>query len=112
MLNCSDLSASVERVIEYLGVPQEAPAIVASNRPPAYWPSSSGELSVQNLVVKYAPDLPSVLHGISFTVKPTEKIGIVSPSNRETFFPLTGMNFSRSEGQDQVRVFFRGFCPL
>lgn len=75
----SDLMHSVERIVEYLGVPQEAPAIITSNRPPAYWPSSNGELSVQDLVVKYAPNLPPVLHGISFTVKPTEKIGVVCP---------------------------------
>lgn len=69
---------SVERVIEYLDVPQEAPAIVEKNRPPAYWPSSSGELVVEDLVVQYAPHLPPVLHQLTFTVKPSEKIGVVS----------------------------------
>ena len=68
---------SVERIVEYLDVPQEAPAIIEEKRPPAYWPSSSGELLVRDLEVRYAPDLPSVLHRISFTVRPTEKIGIV-----------------------------------
>ena len=69
---------SVERIAEYLEVPQEAPAFVADHRPPAYWPSSNGELNVVDLEVKYAPDLPSVLHSISFTVRPAEKIGVVS----------------------------------
>ncbi|KAJ6575411.1 pleiotropic drug resistance ABC transporter [Mycena capillaripes] len=68
---------SVERVIEYLDVPQEAPAIVEKSRPPAYWPSSSGELVVDNLVVRYAPDLPPVLRNLSFTIKPSEKVGVV-----------------------------------
>ncbi|KAK7682642.1 hypothetical protein QCA50_014442 [Cerrena zonata] len=68
---------SVERVVEYLHVSQEAPAIVDSHRPPAYWPSSDGELCVEDLMVKYAQDLPPALRGISFTVKPTEKIGVV-----------------------------------
>ncbi|PSR81584.1 hypothetical protein PHLCEN_2v6350 [Hermanssonia centrifuga] len=68
---------SVERIVEYLDVPQEAPAMIEEKRPPAYWPSNSGELSVNNLEVKYAPDLPSVLHQISFTVRPSEKIGVV-----------------------------------
>lgn len=68
---------SVERIVEYLDVPQEAPAIIEEKRPPAYWPSSNGELTVRDLEVKYAPDLPSVLHRISFTVHPSEKIGIV-----------------------------------
>lgn len=68
---------SVERVVEYLDVPQEAPAIIEKSRPPAYWPSNSGELQIENLVVRYAPHLPPVLHNISFTVKPSEKIGVV-----------------------------------
>ncbi|KAF7347593.1 P-loop containing nucleoside triphosphate hydrolase protein [Mycena venus] len=68
---------SVERVIEYLDVPQEAPAIIEKSRPPAYWPSSSGELVVDNLVVKYAPDLPPVLRNLSFILKPSEKVGVV-----------------------------------
>ncbi|KAK7063980.1 P-loop containing nucleoside triphosphate hydrolase protein [Favolaschia claudopus] len=68
---------SVERVIEYLDVPQEAPAVIEKSRPPAYWPSSSGELVVENLVVKYAPDLPPVLRNLSFTIRPSEKVGVV-----------------------------------
>ncbi|KDR85730.1 hypothetical protein GALMADRAFT_84830 [Galerina marginata CBS 339.88] len=68
---------SVERVVEYLDVPQEAPAIIEKTRPPAYWPSTSGQLVVENLVVQYAPKLPAVLHNISFVVKPSEKIGVV-----------------------------------
>lgn len=68
---------SVERVVEYLDVDQEAPAIIEKNRPPAYWPSNSGPLVVENLVVQYAPKLPAVLHGLTFTVRPSEKIGVV-----------------------------------
>ncbi|KAG6817911.1 hypothetical protein H0H87_012379 [Tephrocybe sp. NHM501043] len=68
---------SVERVAEYLDVPQEAPGIIEKSRPPAYWPSSSGDLRVENLVVRYAPHLPPVLKNMSFTVKPMEKIGVV-----------------------------------
>ncbi|KAI0687745.1 P-loop containing nucleoside triphosphate hydrolase protein [Cytidiella melzeri] len=68
---------SVERIVEYLDVAQEAPAVIPDKRPPAYWPSSSGELSVQELEVRYAPELPAVLKKISFTVRPSEKIGVV-----------------------------------
>ncbi|TFK19978.1 pleiotropic drug resistance ABC transporter [Coprinopsis marcescibilis] len=68
---------SVERVIEYFDVPQEAPAINPNYRPPAYWPSTSGDLRVDNLVITYAPHLPPVLKGISFTINPGEKVGVV-----------------------------------
>ncbi|OCH88899.1 multidrug resistance-associated ABC transporter [Obba rivulosa] len=73
---------SVERVVEYLNLPQEPPAIIESNRPPAYWPSSSSPnkdslISVEDLVVKYAPELPAVLHGISFALKAKERVGLL-----------------------------------
>ena len=71
---------SVERIVEYLDVPQEAPAVIEDKRPPAAWPSSNGMLEVQDLVVRYAPHLPAVLKNISFYAKPAEKIGIVSIS--------------------------------
>lgn len=76
-----DLNA-VERVTEYLNLPQEPPSIIESARPPAYWPSSGGPadsklISVENLVIKYAPDLPSVLQGVSFDIKPRERVGLV-----------------------------------
>jgi ABC-type multidrug transport system fused ATPase/permease subunit len=69
---------AVERIVEYLHIVQEAPAVIENSRPPAFWPSSNGELVVQDLVVKYAPDLPPALRKVSFTMKPAEKIGLVS----------------------------------
>ncbi|KAJ7103247.1 P-loop containing nucleoside triphosphate hydrolase protein [Mycena belliarum] len=68
---------SVERVVEYLIVPQEAPAIIEKSRPPAYWPSDTGTLVVENLWIQYDPGLPPALRNLSFTVKPSEKIGVV-----------------------------------
>ncbi|KXN85925.1 ATP-dependent bile acid permease [Leucoagaricus sp. SymC.cos] len=71
---------SVERVVEYLELPQEPPAIIESNRVPAYWPSSSNNaslISVENLTIKYAPELPAVLHDVSFTLKSGERVGLL-----------------------------------
>ncbi|KAF9526193.1 multidrug resistance-associated ABC transporter [Crepidotus variabilis] len=71
---------SVERVVEYLDLPQEPPAVIESNRVPAYWPSSSQNdslLVVENLEVKYAPDLPAVLHDVSFSLKAGERVGLL-----------------------------------
>ncbi|KAJ7175965.1 hypothetical protein C8R46DRAFT_1174662 [Mycena filopes] len=73
-LNC------VERVAEYIDIPQEPPAIVESYRPPAYWPSSSrneGFVTLENVVVRYAPDLPDVLRGVSLSLKAGERVGLV-----------------------------------
>ncbi|KAJ7807829.1 hypothetical protein B0H14DRAFT_3152303 [Mycena olivaceomarginata] len=74
-----DLNA-VERVVEYLNLPQEPPAVIESNRPPAYWPSSAKNDSLivaENLSIKYAPDLPSVLQDVSFNLKAGERIGLL-----------------------------------
>ncbi|KAG2143718.1 hypothetical protein DEU56DRAFT_792331 [Suillus clintonianus] len=71
---------SVERVVEYLDLPQEPPAVIESSRPPAYWPSSStkeGLITVENLVIKYAPELPPVLHNVSFSLNSKERIGLL-----------------------------------
>ncbi|KAJ2649364.1 Transporter of the ATP-binding cassette (ABC) [Coemansia sp. RSA 1250] len=67
---------SVERVVEYLEVAPEAAVTVADHRPPAEWPSE-GRISVENLVLRYAESLPPVIRGISFEVRPREKVGIV-----------------------------------
>ncbi|KAF8587167.1 multidrug resistance-associated ABC transporter [Ramaria rubella] len=71
---------SVERVVEFLNIPKEPPALIENNQVPAYWPSTSDSdslLVVEDLEVKYAPDLPSVLHGISFSLKARERVGLL-----------------------------------
>ncbi|KAG0701637.1 hypothetical protein DFH29DRAFT_925615 [Suillus ampliporus] len=71
---------SVERVVEYLDLPQEPPAIIESSRPPAYWPSTStkeGLITVEDLVIKYSPELPPVLHNVSFSLNSKERIGLL-----------------------------------
>lgn len=66
--------------VSSLDLPQEPPAIIESNRAPAYWPSSSNGpslISVENLTVKYPPELPSVLHDVSFSLGPGERVGLL-----------------------------------
>ncbi|KAH7568509.1 hypothetical protein JRO89_XS06G0008600 [Xanthoceras sorbifolium] len=67
---------SVERVGTYIDLPSEAPAIIKSNRPPPGWPSS-GSIKFKDVVLRYRPELPPVLHGLSFVISPCEKVGIV-----------------------------------
>ncbi|WVQ70586.1 hypothetical protein IAR50_000105 [Cryptococcus sp. DSM 104548] len=70
---------SVERVQEYLSLPQEPAGVIEGSRPPAYWPSNRDScdfISVRNVEIKYAPDLPTVFKG-SFDVKAGEKIGLI-----------------------------------
>lgn len=73
--------SAVERVVEYTqDLPQEPPPTIESSRPPAYWPSSSENetlIVVEDLVIKYAPELPAVLNGVSFSLKGRERVGLL-----------------------------------
>ncbi|KAK9236291.1 hypothetical protein V1525DRAFT_363124 [Lipomyces kononenkoae] len=67
---------SVERIDEFLAIEQEAPDVIPDHRPPPNWPTT-GAISVTDLSLRYAPELPRVIKGISFDVDPCSKIGIV-----------------------------------
>ncbi|KAM0052069.1 putative ABC-type xenobiotic transporter [Helianthus debilis subsp. tardiflorus] len=67
---------AVERVGTYIELPSEAPSVIEENRPPPGWPSL-GLVEFENVGFRYRPGLPSVLHGLSFSISPTEKVGIV-----------------------------------
>lgn len=64
---------SSERALEYMQLDTE-PA--TGDPAPEDWPSA-GQIKVTNLEVGYAPDLEAVLKGVSFHVRPCERIGIV-----------------------------------
>ncbi|KAH9478408.1 ABC transporter 7 [Psilocybe cubensis] len=66
---------ALERVKEYTDLKREPPEFVEP-RPPASWPSH-GAIKCENLVIRYAPELPDVLHHLNFEVNPGEKIGIL-----------------------------------
>ncbi|KAJ3089424.1 hypothetical protein HK102_006441, partial [Quaeritorhiza haematococci] len=67
---------SVERVEEYLEIDQEPPAVIENKRAPASWPHE-GNIDVQGLHIRYAPEHPYVLSDVTFSCKGGEKIGIV-----------------------------------
>lgn len=81
------IRSSVERVVEYLDLPQEPPNKVAGKEVPAAWPSITTVgpagtpekpfITVENLTIRYSPELPPVLHGVSFELKAGEKIGLL-----------------------------------
>lgn len=66
---------SAERVLQYFKLPEEAPAEIPENAPPAEWPAH-GAIKIDNLVIEYKKDVP-VLKNLSCSIKPREKIGIV-----------------------------------
>ncbi|KAL9937986.1 hypothetical protein V8E36_003531 [Tilletia maclaganii] len=66
---------AVERLTEFADLPIEAPEIVEP-RPPTSWPQH-GEVAFKDVRVRYAPELPDVLRGVSFKVEGGRKVGIV-----------------------------------
>lgn len=65
---------SVERIGEYLKIEPERSI---GTEPPAAWPSSSGNIVVEDLTVRYTPEFEPVLKNVSFEIQPGEKVGIV-----------------------------------
>lgn len=65
----------VERLVDYNHLESEKAAIVEGNRPPRGWPMK-GAVVVTNMWVRYRPDLDPVLKGLTFSIKPREKIGV------------------------------------
>lgn len=66
---------SVERLKEYMDVEQE-PYEQSILTPPVEWPQQ-GRIEVNDLSLRYAPNLPKVIKNVSFTVDPRSKVGIV-----------------------------------
>ncbi|KAJ5543290.1 hypothetical protein N7535_005718 [Penicillium sp. DV-2018c] len=64
---------ATERIIEYSEIEIENQGGVDV---PAAWPTE-GQLEVHDLVVGYAPDLPPVLNGLSFSVEKNQRVGVV-----------------------------------
>jgi ABC-type multidrug transport system fused ATPase/permease subunit len=68
---------SAERILHYANeIEQEAPSQRPENKPPPEWPQS-GQISIDDISLRYRPGLPLVLKNITVNVKAGEKIGIV-----------------------------------
>ncbi|KAF5179061.1 ABC transporter ATP-binding protein/permease VMR1 [Thalictrum thalictroides] len=67
---------SVERLNQYMHIQSEAPVVIDENRPPPSWPNV-GRVDIQDLKIRYRPNTPFVLRGISCTFEGGHKIGIV-----------------------------------
>lgn len=67
---------SVERVKRYTELEQEDTAVKVSDPPIAHWPSQ-GAITFTDVQLRYRPELPLVLKGMSFDVRAGEKVGII-----------------------------------
>lgn len=64
---------AAERILEFTDLETETQGGIEV---PAEWPST-GNIVVEDMVVRYSHDSPSILKGLSFSVKDGERVGIV-----------------------------------
>ncbi|KAL2462581.1 ABC transporter C family member 8 [Forsythia ovata] len=67
---------SVERIKQFMHIPPEPPAIVDDKRPPTSWPSK-GRIDLMDLKIRYRPNAPIVLKGITCTFREGTRVGVV-----------------------------------
>ncbi|KAF9948009.1 hypothetical protein BGZ70_002404 [Mortierella alpina] len=68
---------SAERLMHYVtNLVQERPAQKPEAQPDPSWPAH-GQISFQNVSMRYRPDLPKVLRDISFEIQAGHKVGVV-----------------------------------
>ncbi|KAL1226288.1 ABC transporter C family member 4 [Cardamine amara subsp. amara] len=67
---------SVERIKQFTDIPSESDWESKENLPPSNWPLH-GNLHIEDLKVRYRPNTPLVLKGISLDIKGGEKVGVV-----------------------------------
>ena len=73
----------VERIKEYIDIPQEAPYILDSD--PVDWPTT-GEIDFVKYSTRYRDGLDTVLDGIDLFIKGNEKIGCVGRTGAGLFY--------------------------
>ncbi|KAL4387968.1 hypothetical protein GQ457_09G005970 [Hibiscus cannabinus] len=74
--NLSNYMVSVERIKQFMHIPEEPPAIIEDNRPPSSWPSK-GRIEFQELKIRYRSNAPLVLKGITCTFREGTRVGVV-----------------------------------
>ncbi|GMF25854.1 unnamed protein product [Phytophthora lilii] len=66
---------SVERLLHFRNIPVEKDSDNCTPINGAAWPAR-GAIRFDNLCLRYRPDLPLVLRGVSMEIQPSEKVGI------------------------------------
>ncbi|XP_073009640.1 ABC transporter C family member 14-like [Typha latifolia] len=67
---------SVERIKQFTNIPSEAAWRIKDCLPSPNWPTK-GDIDVIDLKVRYRPNTPLVLNGITISIRAGEKIGVV-----------------------------------
>ncbi|XP_073262159.1 ABC transporter C family member 3 [Populus alba] len=98
--NVENKMISVERILQFSRIPSEATPVIEDKRPRPEWPEI-GCIEFRILEVRYRPDLPLVLKGITCTFPGEKKIGIVgrTGSGKSTLIQALFRLVDPSQGQ-------------
>ncbi|MED6209079.1 Multidrug resistance-associated protein 4 [Stylosanthes scabra] len=67
---------SVERIKQFTNIPSETAWNIKDRLPPSNWPGQ-GNVDIKDLQVRYRPNTPLVLKGITLSINGGEKVGVV-----------------------------------
>nr|QVT92331.1 ABC transporter [Salvia miltiorrhiza] len=67
---------TARRIKQYMNIPPQPPAVIADKRPPSMWPPK-GRIDLLDLKIRYRPNAPIVLKGITCTFKEGKRVGVV-----------------------------------
>ncbi|KAG2328681.1 hypothetical protein Bca52824_011409 [Brassica carinata] len=91
---------SVERIKQFTDIPAEAEWERKENLQPSNWPLH-GNVHLEDLKVRYRPNTPLVLKGITLDIKGGERVGVVgrTGSGKSTLFQVLFRLVEPSEGR-------------
>jgi len=95
------LLMSVERIQHYIETtPQEADAVLPDHRPKDSWPQD-GKITFEDVQMRYFPWLQPALKGVSFSINPREKVGVVgrTGSGKSTLIMALFRMYELDEGR-------------
>jgi ATP-binding cassette subfamily C (CFTR/MRP) protein 1 len=91
-----------ERVLEYNTVEQEKPYEIDATKPAKEWPEK-GKIEFDDLTIAYKPGVP-VLHSLSATIEPREKVGIVGRTGAGKSTLITALFRTTEPASGSVRI--------
>jgi ABC-type multidrug transport system fused ATPase/permease subunit len=99
-------------VDQYSHIAQEAPHEIPEKKPPQDWPQR-GAIEFRSVSMRYRPNLPNVLHGISMSIRGGERIGIVGRTGAgKSSITLALLRIVEFEGSITIDGFVTLKAPL